>query len=153
MPKFFLVQVACVIVTTFAATGCRETEANAPSSSRAVVGSQTGLTIDAGVLFLDESAYLCVPFQQLGIDDSSRIESLISSCDCVRPSWVQYLSTAGKRKSAVRLDFDAAKSFEGQSRSYSLAVRTKIRFVNGSQQSFDVCFVHSPPIEPSDRGD
>jgi len=63
--------------------------------------------IDAGVIFGDRSSYLCIPLSRFGIASSGEIESLDSSCECVKPTLVHYSDTAATVADGLLLEFVA----------------------------------------------
>lgn len=62
-------------------------------------------TFDAGILFANESSYVCIPLEKLGIDIAKEIFSVKSSCQCVRPSVVRYRQRESVGGIALQLDF------------------------------------------------
>ena len=45
--------------------------------------------VDAGVIFSDRSLGFCMPLRRFGLAGSNDIKSIVSSCECVKPSLVQ----------------------------------------------------------------
>ena len=91
--------------------GYGESHASRDDSSRfddaQAVGSQAGAsnTIDAGVVFADASSYLCFPLKRFGVESSVQVESITSTCHCVRGKVVVFRDTRGKAADALRIDF------------------------------------------------
>ena len=48
------------------------------------------MEIDAGVIFSDRASYLCLPLSRFGMSSSDDIETIVSSCEYVKPSLVRY---------------------------------------------------------------
>ena len=61
--------------------------------------------IDAGVILSDRASYLCLPLSRFGLTDDEEIESIISSCECVKPSLVNYADSATTTIDGVLFDF------------------------------------------------
>ena len=99
---------------------------------------------DAGVVFVNEASYLCIPLQKLGIDPSQEILSVKSSCDCVRPSVVRFLQRRSQKGFALRLDFvEETKGQKDETSPSSLAVEIKFQFASGTEQSVTIQFLHT----------
>lgn len=62
-------------------------------------------SMDAGVVFIREASYRCIPLAEFGIETADQVESVDSSCECVRPRLVSYLDDTQVSRDAVRLDF------------------------------------------------
>ena len=63
------------------------------------------LQIDAGVIFGDQSNYLCVPFSRFGLSNDAKIEKIHSSCECLKPSVVRYSTSSASTTTAVMIRF------------------------------------------------
>lgn len=62
-------------------------------------------TIDAGVVFVDEATYRCIPLSELGVESVDQIKSIETSCECLQPSTVGYHESSNAVDHALRLDF------------------------------------------------
>jgi hypothetical protein len=68
---------------------------------------------DAGVVFADRENYLCVPITRLAIDPHDADISAKSSCECMRPSIVRYLTQRDEVADALRVDYMAEQPSSG----------------------------------------
>ena len=66
--------------------------------------------INAGIVFLDESSYLCMPTSHFGIEESDDILSVQTSCDCTVASIVLYKESKTKISRSLRIDFKPESS-------------------------------------------
>jgi hypothetical protein len=93
------------------------------------------------MFFIDEPSYLCIPFERLGISEDRVVVSMTSSCDCVRPSLVQYRAGDKQSKSAIQISVIADSIHERvDTTQVSLGVPIGIRFDDGSDQEIVVRF-------------
>jgi hypothetical protein len=135
-------------VTTIVILGCLVSlvgcNSRAPSreANRASIGQLNA--IDAGVIFVDENNYLCVPFSRIGIDESTRVTSVSSSCECTRPSIVVYQESASKVARGLRVDFvdDAVAGVDKQT-TLPLAVVIKLQLDTGHMVSTTIEFLYT----------
>ncbi len=103
-------------------------------------------TFDAGIVFSDRDSYLCLPVEQFGLPSDAAIESLKSSCECVQPNVVEYVTQRGTLAKAVMLNFvaesalfdDQASSFDGDFRAAQLGVLIDVNLANGAAHQFTV---------------
>lgn len=61
-------------------------------------------TVDAGVIFLDEPTYRCIPLSEIGIESADAIQSIETSCECVQARTLQYRESGSETGEALRLD-------------------------------------------------
>jgi hypothetical protein len=61
--------------------------------------------VDAGVVFTDRSSYLCFPLERFGLERADEVLSVASTCDCIRPQLVEYLTAEKSSDRAVLLEF------------------------------------------------
>lgn len=100
--------------------------------------------IDAGIVFADEASYLCVPLSRLGISDSDEVLSVQTSCECTRPSVVQFDESPSKTARALRIDFRPEPSTSDSKHAPSnLAVKVTLRFTGGRTTVVTIQFLHT----------
>jgi len=109
------------------------------------------VVIDAGIVFADESSYLCFPLNSLGIDQADSIEGMHCLCECIRPRLVRYLDHRREIVDAMRLDFvaDGAMTSKDDRQSYRpslLSVELKVVQANSVTQVV-VNFLHALTTE------
>ncbi len=110
------------------------------------IGSRPSSTFfDAGILFANETSYLCIPFEKLGIESGKEIVSIKSSCECVRPSVVHYLLRKSEEGIALRLDFVEVEDWKSQVEvnPNSLGVKIEFQFASGTEQSVTIQFLQT----------
>ena len=133
----------------FLFSGCSESTVASsmlrdPTAAVSAEHSQTELTFDAGMFFIDEPSYVCVPFERLGISEDRNVVAVVSSCECVVPNVVRYQSGAQKSKSAVRLDLKAESKTESKAPLLaSLGVKITIKFESTEDLEFVFVFQHA----------
>jgi len=113
-------------------------DANPKEESR-----KSSSVLDVGVLFANESSYLCFPLEKLGIEVGKEIVSITSSCECVRPSVVRYLQRTGADGVAIRLDFIEDSKTRDKVDPISLAVVITVKFASRAEQSVTMQFLHT----------
>jgi hypothetical protein len=115
-----------------------------PVSAVSAERSASERTFDAGMFFIDEPSYLCIPFERLGISEDRVVVSVTSSCDCIKPSVVKYRNGEQGSKSAIRLSLIAIDdAVNKHSRPVSLGVNVIVRYDDDQQQVFVVNFQHA----------
>lgn len=107
--------------------------------------SDNRLEFDAGIIFDDESTYLCISFERLGIAPSSQIVSIETSCECMQGSVVSYLAPNQEEAYAVRLDFIAEpRSVNSSVTAALLSVQVRLDIEGDlSGREFWINLVHS----------
>lgn len=100
--------------------------------------------IDAGIVFEDRPGYICVALDRLKIDRDDQPVSVASSCGCVQPSIVKYLSVDGTQGLAVLLEHRAKPGNEYPARR-PLFIYLKVTVIlqSGESSSFSVKFLRS----------
>jgi hypothetical protein len=106
------------------------------------------VVIDAGIVFADESSYLCFPLSSLGIYQADSIEGMHSSCECIRPRLVRYLDHSREIVDAMRLDFvaDGAMTSNDDRQSYwpsLLSVELRLELASGNERTIRVNFLET----------
>jgi hypothetical protein len=115
-----------------------------PVSATSAERSASERTFDAGMFFIDEPSFLCIPFERLGISEDRVVVSVTSSCDCIKPSVVKYRNGEQGSKSAIRLSLLAINdAVHKHSRPVSLGVNVVVRYDDDQQQVFVVNFQHA----------
>ncbi len=101
-------------------------------------------SIDAGVVFADQANYLCVPLSRLGISTGDEVLAVKSSCECTRPSIVEYQETTTKSDRALRIDFEPEPTVPGSHAApASLAVEVTLELAGGRSTSATIQFLHT----------
>jgi hypothetical protein len=136
-----LLSTAWVVAT---ASGCSEAF-DREQSSASTTASTTAAAItefDAGVIFGNEASYLCIPLERIGLA-ADEIRQVTSSCECVRPSVVEYRDTANQTASALRLDFVVEPEGDDEPSAANLAIQISFLLANGATQPFTVQLLHT----------
>jgi len=108
------------------------------------------LEIDAGVVFCDRATSFCLPLSRIGLKSSSEVESLDSSCECVKPTLVRYSDTSATVAAGLMFEFLADETApDSTQQPVHLAVEVKLTLVGGKSRTVTVNFLHTPPL--SDR--
>ncbi len=132
----------CLIV---AIAGC-ESRLSATDERRLNLRQSSPLAarIDAGLVFVDRSGYFCLPLERVGLDSGEVVETLNSSCDCVRPSLVEYKSAGGTTARGVMLEYVAEVGSGGSDvRPANLGVVIEIGLSAGRKQKFTFELLHT----------
>lgn len=80
-------------------------ETVSPASIGAVQQSTTQqYTVDAGVVFVDEATYRCIPLSELDIASADQIESIETSCECIEVYTIVYRKSPTEVAEALRLN-------------------------------------------------
>ncbi len=138
----------------FTAQGCSSPvgiSADATHSTKSQFpGSRTSTSVfDAGILFANETNYVCIPFGGLSIDPTQEITSIKSSCECVRPSVVRYVQRQSQEGVALRLDFVDDSKGPDETSPQSLAVEIQFEFASGAKQFVTIQFLLTTQIGKS----
>ncbi len=116
-------------------------------------------TFDAGIVFSDRDSYLCLPVEQFGLPSDAAIESLKSSCECVQPNVVEYVTQRGTLAKAVMLNFVAETSLlddrttkpQKDFRVAKLAVIVDVTLSDGAAHQFTVLLLSTNLAEEKNR--
>jgi hypothetical protein len=105
---------------------------------------QGHVEIDAGVVFSGRPNYLCIPLSRCGDFGSEEIDSISSSCGCVKPSLVRYAETPTSIADGLLLEInpDEAPS-EGTPPPMQLGVEVRLFMVDGKTRRVTVIFVET----------
>jgi hypothetical protein len=143
--------VAIVLIAVLSVeTGCNHAHSGQqPASSR--VDAERLLTIDLGVVSSELEGYRCISFDELGLEDSSIIRETRSSCECVIPRIVSYVSASGRSKPAIflRLKPDSPLSPSSNPerstdrRAANLSVLVDLLLESGEQRSLCLNLIHT----------
>ena len=118
---------------------------NATSSVGKTEVDAAALEIDAGVIFSDRSSYLCIPPSRFGLSCSDDIETIVSSCECVKPSLVRYSDSLTTTADGVLFEFIPDGVYrETTPQPIHLAVEVKLTMVGGLTRTVTVNFLHAP---------
>ena len=114
-----------------------ESDENRPSN-------QAFASIDAGIVFADETSYLCIPFSRVGVADRKDVLSVTTSCECTSASIVQFVDVNAQLANALRVDFtpESAAS-ESQTAAVNLGIVITLRLANDRELTFMIKCVHS----------
>lgn len=134
--------VSVSLLVVFLVSGC-QSKATASAALSNTIADR--LEFDAGVIFADESNYLCIPFERLKLVPSTQIVSIETSCECVRGSVVSYVTPNQTTAYAVRLDFvPEPHSNQSEFVSMLLSVRVTLEIESiGGKKEFTVELNHS----------
>ena len=88
------------------------------------------------------------PYRVIGLSSSDEIESLDSSCECVKPTLVRYSVTSTTVAAGLLLGFIAEDdSSSSPLQPVQLAVEIKLTLVGGKCRTVTVNFLHAPVLE------
>jgi hypothetical protein len=128
--------------------------ANTPSSFRFfapenLVRRGSRLLIDGGVVFANQRTEFNYPLELLGLGSFEEPLTLSSSCDCIVPTVVEYRTTTGSVKKAIRLQYRGRniENLESQSRSVLLGVEIVLSSVHGVEVTLLFQFLESVPVD------
>lgn len=109
-------------------------------------GVPEALEIDAGVIFSDRANYLCMPLSRMGLSCSHKIKTLTSSCECVKPSVVQYLDSLSTTADGVLIEFVPDETTRGVApQAVQLGIVLTLTLMSGETREFTVNFLHTSP--------
>jgi len=112
--------------------------------ANSIAGKST--TIDAGVVLHERPGYLCLPLEQVGLKADDAIVSVASSCECIEPRLVQYVSPGGLHKPAILLDYlaePAGIASPIRPQPMNLNVVITVELVKGKTHDFTVNLMHT----------
>lgn len=121
-------------------------EAELPRALRDTVAVSS--SIDAGIVFANQSSYICVPLAQIGVMHSDDVISVKSSCECVQPLIVEYLEAPAKVGRALRVDFIPELSHSiAPTAPAKLAVEIILELDGGSKKTASIKFLHTTMVD------
>ena len=129
-----------------AALGCNAGSSTASGVSPAFVMPEKSMTIDVGVVLANRSGYLCLPLEQLGLKTDDTPVSVATSCECIKPRLVQYVSSGGSHKPAILLDYvnepgGIASSIGSQPMNLNVVITVELGM--GKTHDFTVNLMHT----------
>lgn len=134
---------ALIILVMSSCSGCGLTETTASDSQIRPAGGDC--EVDAGVVFAGCPSYFCVPLSRLGLTSSDEVESINSSCECIKPSLVRYAATSTSVVDGLRLEFVAEDLSENPTpESMHLAVVVTLKLIAGKSKNVTVNFLCAP---------
>ncbi|GAB5406864.1 MAG: hypothetical protein Aurels2KO_50950 [Aureliella sp.] len=131
----------------FLLTGCspeRYTPPTARPPSARVNGKTGEPQFDLGVLFCDEQSYMCWPLEELGITPEQKVQTINSSCSCVAPSLVSFMSPTGPVP-GLRVDVvaDETVAEHPEFKPAMLGVELTFDLSDGTSQKAVIKFLHT----------
>lgn len=102
--------------------------------------------IDAGVVSMARDGYFCVPLTRIGLEPSTQVTAVNSSCDCVAPRIVQYRTANRAMATAVLLEYvpEAAADLPAeQAEPVNLRAGIELVLPNGKTHRFHVDLLHT----------
>jgi len=119
--------------------------------------SRESSVIDAGVVLFDRAGYLCIPQDRVGLPHDATIVSLTSSCDCIKPRSVLFMTPNAGYARGILLEVlpnDHAPDLESGSQSkvhspMNLGVIVEAELANGQTHAISVELLHTNLIEES----
>ena len=96
-----------------------------------------------GLVFRDRPTYLCLPLNQLGIDDAAGVTDVRTSCDCITARVIELPSAINGHRFGICLEFQPTvqgKNSIGEE-PLSLAVDVRCYLHDGSTVAFVAKFV------------
>lgn len=109
--------VAAIVASSLA--GCARQIPQVPTSVEAPK------VIEGGIVFDDSRSYLCWPFDKLGLDESTEVASVTTSCECVLGEAVAYQRSKDKVSKAILLKFPPEEEQHDQPANLSVIVTVK----------------------------
>ena len=102
------------------------------------------LEIDAGVILSDRASYLSLPLSRFGLSSPQSIESISSSCECLKPSLVRYADSSATTADGVLLEFIPDKPFDDTTpQPTGLGVVITFSMSGGETRTATVSFLHT----------
>ena len=130
----------------FSCAGCGLPETTASDPQIQQVSDRC--EIDAGVVFCDRTTSFCLPLSRIGIASSGEIESLDSSCECVKPTLVRYSDMSATVADGLMLEFVTEDHASGSvPEPMHLAVDVKLKLFGGKSRTVTVNFLHAPLLD------
>lgn len=129
--------------------GCGlQTSENSPqqevaSATESATAAIHRIEVDAGVVFIDESSYICLPLEKLGLRPTDNISSVSTSCNCATPSVTEFRSGLDRYSKALRLDFKADPRAMIDHLPARVGMIVKIRLSSGEVHELTVNIVHT----------
>ena len=117
-------------------TGCEAPSAT-PSIGKIPVDAPA-YEIDAGIIFSDRQSYLVLPISRFGLSSSEVVKSIVSSCECVKPSLVRYSDSSTTIADGVLLEFIPDESISNPAPPMRLAVEVKLTMFGADPRNFKV---------------
>jgi len=132
------------VVFLCAGSGLPETTASDNQAQQEINGCE----IDAGVVLSGQITSYCLPLSRIGIASSREIESLDSSCECVKPTLVRYSDTRATVADGLLLEFVAEdNASESEPGPMPLAVDVKLMLYSNESRTFTLNFLHAPLLD------
>ena len=145
-----IVVILLAIASPLFLSGCGVSKATPPVGKTEVASAN--LEIDAGVVFSDRSSYLCVPLSRFGLSSSENIETIVSSCNCVKPSLIRYSDTSTTTADGVLLELTSdEESGDSTPQPIHLGVVVTLTMDSGEARTVTVSFLHSPEVSEVKR--
>ena len=105
-------------------------------------------TIDVGIVFSDQSNYVCIPLTRFRIYGDVEVFSVRTSCDCTRASIVRYCESATRNDRALRLDFVREEFLTNlEPAPVQLAVEVTFELPDGKSALAKIQFLHTIVFE------
>jgi hypothetical protein len=126
---------------------------------RAAAAEESGeaKSIQAGIVLADRPGYTCFSLSDIGLPEGAQVENLQSSCECVKPSLIQYLAADQQSRTGMLLEFvpeapDPAvgPGVDAEVRAARLAVNVDLELAEGQTHRFTVHLLHSVPAAMED---
>lgn len=152
-----LISISAVVLVTLGLAGC-EVQPRPPLVRAAAAGETAGRptaelrALQAGIVLADRPGYACFSLSDIGLAEGAGVESMQSSCVCVKPSLVRYLAADQQSRTGVLLEFvpepvdqTAALGVHPETRAALLAVRVDLQLADGRTHRFTVNLLHTMP--------
>ncbi len=131
------------IASVLFSSGCGVSNATPSVEETEVVAAP--LEIDAGVIFSDRASYLCIPLSRFGLSGSEKIATIVSSCECVKPSLVRYSDSLTTTADGVLFEFDSEEASSDETpRPIQLGVIVTLTTHRGETRTVTVNIISSP---------
>ena len=146
----FIAAILLAIASPLFSSGCGVSSAT-PAVGKSEV-TPANLEIDAGVIFSDRASYLCLPLSRFGLSSSDDIETIVSSCECVKPSLVRYSDSSTTTVDGVLFEFIPDEAFpDTAAEPMRLGVVTTFTLVGGDIETVTVNFLHTTATVDSEK--
>lgn len=105
----------------------------------------TTVGVNAGIVFVDRSDYICWPIEKLGpINQGDEIISINTSCECVNASVIQYKKNEAENATAILFSFFPTQEALDRPSNLSVIVTGTTR--SGKQLQFALNFLHTSQV-------
>ena len=123
-------------------------DASSRSKSPRLTKAKTIAPIEFGIVPSNEVRRLLFPLARLGIPSGTKIDSIVTSCECIHVSVVEIADTNALSKRLIAIEHLAEVGSEA-GMPMSLRVTCDVRLADASTNSFQIDFESVPATQPT----